>query len=305
MKTYVVSHKACHDGLAGAWVAKKFDASYEVFFTSRKNEWRDDLLPLLQAGDFVYFIDYTPDPADLERLLRTSIDFQVLDHHETDQRLVINYDKRHDGNLMSFCKYDLSIAGCQVAWNHFFPGQMLPDMLEYISIADIYAWDKDEDPDWNHSVVQYIRTVMEPDASIEQFDQLLRDFDRAKAYTMGKMVYQRICKEVDFISKKGYLMDFDGVEVLAVNSSVYHSEIGHELAKQSPTGLGLIYTYNPVYDGVKISVRGNDTSNPRANKFAENYLGGGHPNAAGFYMTIDQFDKYLKTAKKNATMEVI
>jgi nanoRNase/pAp phosphatase (c-di-AMP/oligoRNAs hydrolase) len=40
-----------------------------------------------------------------------------------------------------------------------------------------------------------------------------------------------------------------------------------------------------------------------AQKLAETYKGGGHPLASGFYMTLDQFDKYLKTAKKNATME--
>ncbi len=300
MKTYVVSHGPCHDGLAGAWVAKTFNPDFEVFFTSRKNEWKDDLFPTLQSGDFVYFIDYTPDPSDLESLQKQSIDFLVLDHHETDFRLVSNYDKKNESNLLSFCKYDLTIAGCQVAWRHFYPDKELPTMLKYIAIADIYAWGEGE---WDHAVVQYIRSILEPDATIQEFDELVKNFNEDHAYDQGKLVYRRICKEVDFMSKKGYLMDFDGVEVLGVNSSLYHSEVGHELALKSPSGLGIIYTFNPVYDSVKISVRGSGKGTLNANEFSERYKGGGHPMAAGFYMTIDQFNKYLKTAKKNATME--
>lgn len=299
MKTYVVSHGPCHDGLAGAWVAKKFDPSYEVFFTSRQNEWKEELGPLLQSGDFVFFIDYTPNPSDLEDFQKRSIDFMVLDHHETDFRLVTNYDKKNEGNLMSFCKYDLTIAGCQVAWNHFFPNQPLPNMLKYIAIADIYAWGEGE---WDHAIVQYIRTILEPDATIEEFDMLLNSFNEEAFYDVGKWIYRRICKEVDYMAKKAYLMDFDGVEVLGVNSSLFHSEVGHELAIKSPSGLGVVYTYNPTHNSVKLSVRGSGSKSD-ANLFAEKYKGGGHPMAAGFYMTIDQFDKYLKTAKKNATME--
>ena len=299
MKDWVISHALCHDGLAGAWVANRFNPEFEIYFTSRKNEWKEEIGSFIQPNDFVYFIDYTPDPADLEDFQKRSIEFLVLDHHETDFRNVTNYDKRHGSNLLSFCKYDLKNAGCVVAWNHFFPDQKLPLMLKYVAIADIYAWG---DGEWDHAVVQYIRNIIDPDASIAEFDSLLKDFNEDYAYAEGKNVYRRICKEVDFMASRAYLMNFDGVEVLGINSSLYHSEVGHEIAIKSPTGLGVVYTYSPVYDSVKISVRGSGQGQS-ANLFAENYGGGGHPLAAGFSMTIDQFDKYLKTAKKNAKME--
>lgn len=294
MKKYAICHKQCHDGLGGAWVAKQFDSDINIFYTSRRDEWREILGPQIESGDFVYFIDYAPTPADLEDFQRRSIDFKVLDHHATDFNRIKAHDVLHQTNLMSFCVYDMKKAGCEIAWDYFFHGEPLPKMLEYIAVADLYTWRSPED----HAVVQYIRTILEPDASLEDFNGLLKTFSVETAEGIGGMIYKRICKDVDFVAKKACIMEFDGTEVLAVNSAHYHSEIGHELSLNSGNGLGVIYTYSPANDGVKVSVRG-----PGANTFAEKYGGGGHPQAAGCYFTIEQFDKYLKTARKNVIME--
>ena len=295
MQKYAVCHKQCHDGLGGAWVAKTHDPNINIFFTSRKDEWKELLSPHLEGGSFVYFIDYAPSPADLEDLQRRSIDFKILDHHKTDFDRITAYDRLHGTSLMSFCFYDMKKAGCQVAWDYFFPGQTLPKMLEYIAVADLYTWRGPAD----HAVVQYIRTILEPDASIAHFSALLENFNEQEALSLGGVVYRRICKDVEFVAKKACLMDFDGTEVLAVNSAHYHSEIGHELSLSSPSGIGVIYTFSPANDGVKLSLRG-----PGSSLLAEKYQGGGHPLAAGCYMTIDQFQKYLKTARKNSKTEV-
>jgi len=295
MKRYAVCHKQCHDGLAGAWVAKKYIPDVNVFFTSRKDEWKELLNPQILEGDFVYFIDYAPSPSDLEDLQKRNVGFQVLDHHATDFNRIQTYDSMNNTNLLLFCKYDMQKAGCQVAWDYFEKSEPLPKLLEYIAIADIYAWRSDLD----HFVVQYIRTIMEPDATVEDFDRFKNSFNEIESQKLGEIIYKRITKDVHFVAKRANLMDFDETTVLAVNSAHYHSEIGHELTLGSPSGLGIVYTYFPANDGVKLSVRGTG-----ANAFCEKFDGGGHPQAAGCYMTIEQFSKYLKTARKNTGMEV-
>lgn len=292
MRKIVVSHKACHDGLAGAWVAKQYDKNMEVFFSSRRHEWKH--LLDIQTGDFVYFIDFSPRPKDLEELIGRSVECLVLDHHETDVLDFRDYDQSYGTSLMQYCGFDMNNAGCIVAWNHFFPGKTYPKLLEYIAIADLWKWRGPKD----HAVVQYIRTILDPDSSIEEFDALLNSFDEDLAAQLGAVVYNRVQKEAKYMAKKFCIMDFDGTEVAAVNASLYHSEVGHELTEKSPSGIGVVYNFAPEKGFVKFSVRGDG-----ANKLAKRYGGGGHPQAAGFDLTLAQFNKYLVTAKNDAIME--
>jgi oligoribonuclease NrnB/cAMP/cGMP phosphodiesterase (DHH superfamily) len=292
MRTIAVSHKACHDGLAGAWVARQFDKNIEVFFSSRQHEWRE--LLTINAGDFVYFIDFTPQPADLEALIGRSVECLILDHHETDLLDMQAFDATNKTNLMQFCKFDMNNAGCMVAWNHFFPGKTPPKMLEYVAVADLWKWRGPED----YAAVQYIRTLLDPDASIDEFDALLQKFNEETAINLGSVVYNRVIKDAKHTAKHFCLMDFDGTEVAAVNASLYQSEVGHELTSKSPSGIGVVYNFVPEKNYVRFSVRGNGS-----NTLAKKYKGGGHPQAAGFTLSIEQFNKYLATAKKNAIME--
>lgn len=293
MTKFLVAHKACHDGLAGAWVAKQFDPSLNVFFSSRKHEWKDHIHP--QTGDFVYFVDFSPNPEDLHHLIDQDIKCMVLDHHDTDVNKIKNYDTLNHSGLGQYCNFDMTKAGCLVAWDYFFKDKPYPKLLEYISIADIWAWRDDRD----HAIVQYMRTLMDADATLEQFEEMLNQFDEEKFAMLGQGIYKRVQKDAKHMAKRFCIMDFDGVEVAAVNGTLYHSEVGHELSLVSPSGIGVVFSVIPESNTIKVSARGD-----KANKFAEKYGGGGHPQAAGFYMDIDRFNKYLVTAKKNVIMEV-
>jgi oligoribonuclease NrnB/cAMP/cGMP phosphodiesterase (DHH superfamily) len=293
MKTIVVSHKACHDGLAGAWVARQYDKNVEIFFSSRQHEWREKLV--INSGDFVFFIDFTPQPYDLESLIGRSVKCLILDHHETDLLDMQAYDSKNKTSLMQFCKFDMNNAGCMVAWNHFFPKKIPPKILEYVAVADLWKWRGQKD----HAVVQYIRTILDPDASIDEFNDLLQNFDEDSAAAIGDVVYRRVLKDSKHTAKHFCIMNFDDVEVAAVNASLYQSEVGHELTSKSPSGIGVVYNFVPEKNYVRFSVRGEGS-----NTFAKKYNGGGHPQAAGFTLPIEQFNKYLATAKKNAIMEV-
>jgi len=293
MPKYLVSHKSCHDGLASAWVAKRFDSSLNVFFSSRKHEWKKVLN--LQAGDFVYFTDFAPNPEDMFGLINRGIDCRVLDHHDTDVNKIKEFDLKNNGELSKHCTFDMSKAGCLVAWDYFFKDEPYPKMLEYISIADVWQWRDEKD----HFVIQYLRTLLDQDAGLDEFKKILSEFDEEKFAMLGSGIYRRVEKDSKYMAARFCIMDFDGTQVAAVNATLYYSEVGHELTLVSPTGLGVVYSMIPESNTMKVSVRGSG-----ANKFAEKYGGGGHPQAAGFYMTLEQFNKYLATAKRSAIMEV-
>ncbi len=285
---FIISHGGCDDGLAGAWVGHKALPDASIIFTSRKHGWKDKLT--VSAGDIVYFIDFCPYPIDMLNFINSGVECIVLDHHESDLNKIKEFDGKNNTNLMSSCFFDLTKAGCLVAWDYFFKDQIPPKLLEYISIADTWKWRGDKD----HAIIQYFRTILDSgDTSIEEFDGVLNSFDEEKYYMLGMALHKRVKKDAISIARKYCIMDFDGTKVAAVNGTLYNSEIGHELSLVSPCGIGVVYTIIPESDTVKISARGIG-----ANKFCEKYNGGGHPEAAGAYFNLNQFNKYLTTATK-------
>jgi len=295
MANFAVCHKACMDGLASAWVVNLHLPYTEIVFSSYNHEWKNDLKNRLTQDDSIYFVDFCPEPEDMISLTNDGVSFTVIDHHDSAERKIREYDEKFKTEHMRWCHFDMEKCGSTLAWQYF---QKLtkrenerPKLLEYIEIADIWTWRNERD----REIDCYIKAILPPHKSIDAFQNLVDTFDEDKAHNMGKMLYQRMQTEVRYTVSKSCLLDFDGQEILSVNASQHFSEVGHELATRDEGGIGLIYIFMPENNQVKFSVRSD--SNGKANKFAAKFGGGGHPDAAGFYMDVDQFHKYLKTAR--------
>ena len=78
-------------------------------------------------------------------------------------------------------------------------------------------------------------------------------------------------------------VNFDGQEVPMVTSCVLQSEIGSRLAKKHPFVVIMFEL-----DGKRVySLRSHRKSGVDVSKIAAKYGGGGHPNAAGFTVHLD------------------
>jgi nanoRNase/pAp phosphatase (c-di-AMP/oligoRNAs hydrolase) len=80
------------------------------------------------------------------------------------------------------------------------------------------------------------------------------------------------------IAGKALRISWHGKTHLAVNSPFFASELGHELAKMSPSKIAVVW--HRASDGIKVSLR--STGNVDVAKLAKKYGGGGHPKAAAF-----------------------
>lgn len=77
--TFVLSHAACHDGLAAAYAAwRRFGDRARYRFLSYH-----DPLPQMPDGADIYIVDYWRSPDELLGLLARGCEVVVLDHHET------------------------------------------------------------------------------------------------------------------------------------------------------------------------------------------------------------------------------
>jgi oligoribonuclease NrnB/cAMP/cGMP phosphodiesterase (DHH superfamily) len=272
--------------------------------TTYAHEWKTELS--LNKGDEVLFTDFCPNPEDLWGLYENGIKFAVLDHHIT---AVNNLDKYWEkepqkANIVrSMCKFDMNKCGATLTWDFFnqLPGAIpRPQILEFIEIADLWKWEKNPDSVY---INQYVRSVTKI-GSWHDMAVLLDGFDYAKALEAGKLLRSRLMDDVENIVDNSSVCTMFGMNVRVVNSGhgASISEVGNELARLSPDGVGLVY--NILGNRIKISTRGLPGTT-RARELAEKFGGGGHNEASGAYVKMDEFLSVYKAGlqykeKKNA-----
>ena len=291
MTSFCITHKNCLDGLVSAWIFKKYCTSDKktMFFTTPRNEWENIGLPYIidhkHEIENVYFIDANPSVSAIHEFGINKIKIKVLDHHQDEFNRLISTKKSGEISII----FNQDECGATLAWQHFNPTLLIPKAIQYIRKNDICVYEKEEDK----YVCEYIKTNLPTNSGIDKVDVFLDNFDEQKALEEGRVLYLKVKAEVEASIRNTIMVDFDGINVVLANESVNPSLVGHELAKRSPSGLGMAYYVSTIKSKVKAYVRGNGACG-----FCKKYGGGGHEVAAGFEMDILEFAKYLKTAKR-------
>jgi len=130
----VIYHANCSDGMCAAWVAWKcFARRGEV---AEYRAWNYGEKRRLSAEDFagrkVWFLDFSLPREDLIFIKEHAKALIVLDHHKTAEEALRGLD---------FCTFDMDKAGCRLAWEHFFPEEILPlRLVKYCEDRDLWRW---------------------------------------------------------------------------------------------------------------------------------------------------------------------
>lgn len=267
-KIAVLYHGDCRDGIGGAWAAwKKFGdkAEYIPLFREMPSD-------LKLKNKTLYFIDFLPRTAKEVLELRKNNKVVGIDHHISGEKIINAADERI---------FDLKHSGAVLAWKYFHPKKAVPRLLQHIEDSDI----------WKFSL-PYTKEVgawlgLFEFKNFKDFDGLVKKFEnitlRKKFIESGRLVLAYADKEIDEIIKLTTTrVMFEGRSVLAVNSPVYRSHIGHLLAEKTGT-MGIVWVERA--NVVKVSLR--SVKNFDVSKIAEKYGGGGHKNAASFMVKKD------------------
>ena len=117
----VISHKDCWDGAASAWAASQFFHQAGRHVNVHYCQY-GDAPPADEelVGRDVYILDFSFPRETLLRIEALARSLTVLDHHHTAKEAL-------EG--LSCCTFDMSRAGCQLTWDHFFPGETPPPAL--------------------------------------------------------------------------------------------------------------------------------------------------------------------------------
>lgn len=281
----VIYHADCPDG---------FGAAYAAWLVLRD---RADYLPCQHgepppavAGRDVYILDFAFGPEVLEQMRQEARSITLLDHHRT----------AHDQLRCLACGpgfrllFDMDKSGARLAWEHFHPGQPVPDLVARIEDRDLWRWAY---PD-SRAFLAALDALPLDFATWQRFHEATQDpVQRAQWVARGQAVVDHVARQVRDLAAGAFEVEFMGHRVYAVNApGEFTSDVGQLLAERSGT-FGLVFKV----DGpglVKVGLRALRTFD--ASALAVAFGGGGHPQACGFRLPLARLPELLNGSLRPA-----
>ena len=248
MEIVVLYHFPCLDGLCAGWAAwlEHPDATFIPFDPCRPT------IPEPPRPSIIYYLDCAPTKAVFDALSLIH-DVRVLDHHE--------------GNFHTE-DCDPTQAGCVLAFKHFHPGLVVPDLLVRVGERDLGAIHK-------HRYLGRALFARAP-KTFEDIGELLHSVDELEAEG------RELEAEVDEAQRTLRLAPacHNGIEFRYgfVDTHKHMSELAQRILKPGE----IVCFCQQQADGVKLSFRSLDQD---VLVLAKSLGGGGHPRAAGALVT--------------------
>jgi oligoribonuclease NrnB/cAMP/cGMP phosphodiesterase (DHH superfamily) len=268
-------HAGCPDGFGAAWAVWKAWGE-EGEYRPRGHD--DPLAPGTVRGADVVFVDIAPSNEALKLLAEETVRLTVLDHHRSAlERLRGNPSLE---NLLSarghVVHFDLDHSGATLAWACFHPQAPTPALLEYVEDMDLWRWKLERSEEVNAAVSSYPRRF-------EVWDELA-DSSIERLAEEGVPILRAQRMEVERAVTTAHPIALGTRRVEGVNAVAHRAAIGHQLAKRAAYGLpcGVVYRLA----GRRVDVSLYSIGDFDAAAIANDYGGGGHRNAAGFYVTL-------------------
>jgi len=319
MKDVVYFHSNCMDGFAAAWVHNRF--------TSNKPDSRENLyIPVAAGSEFdlsvleekcqVYILDVAPKAKELVEILKKDnvLHVTIIDHHKTSKELMKELEditNETSKGLVDFTFiHDMDKSGCVLAQNFFFGSNTEVKALSYIQDRDIWTWKLKNSKEIN----EYLFTSLKlPNPNSSQ-DKILNEFStftglvnflhlhEEKAFLEGKRILEvtdECIKKLSNCASTGKFVLSDGREykVWYTSTRLYRSEVGSLLLSRKINGedpaFSVCWHYDIESKNFWLSFR-SDNRKVDVSEIAKFYGGGGHRNAAGATLTIEQFQNSLK-----------
>lgn len=275
--------------------------------------------PAKASRQRVIFVDFCPSALVLwDLIFKYCFDVVVIDHHqsggttmravtmEMDESIILDearaawadagdpgevperfkekYETEHHGSL--HCIYDEHHSAAVLTWLHFNAGETVPLLLRYVEDRDLWHWALPASREVSYYIDQYDRTVL-------AWDDLAKSLETDRGHQLaqraGEAIERTIDRYVALVCGDAHdgpaWLDLAGYRAAHINSSVLQSEIGHHLVEVYSARLAAVWCILP--DGeLLVSLRGDGSIN--CCTLAESFGGGGHHNAAGFRLRLDE-----------------
>jgi uncharacterized protein len=199
----------------------------------------------------------------------------VIDHHATAEKELTTPFEEGDCVKKLFIVFDKKKSGAMLTWEHLFPSEKVPALIEYVQDRDLWQWKLQESKEYSAGLRAYPREF-EVWAEIEQTTPGI-------ICAEGKAVLRFQTEQVKVIADNAWLGELDGHIIPVVNTNSFISEVGEYLVHQ--TGCKFSASYYDTPEGKRRwSLR--SRSDFDVSVIAKNHGGGGHKQASGFESDI-------------------
>lgn len=296
-KNIVLSHGSCTDGFASSYLMylyfKKLDEKTE-FIPVNYNE------PIPDVTDKnVYIVDFSYSKEVLEQASLKARSITMLDHHLTASQHWGSY-RRFTHKCNGGCDIHITVeehesgAGLTLEWiknkvkaykinTTIFEHEFLNRVVNCVQDRDLWLF-KLSETKVIHEALQVIpRTFEAWDLFI--LDQTEEDIK----HSLMRAGYYLELKEslAQRYAEKHQMIDFSGYKIPAVNCpGESSSRVGEILAKDHPFSLSFSVSSSKIY----CSLRSHSKTGIDVSEIAKKFSGGGHKNASGMILKIDQLN---------------
>ena len=251
------------DGCAAAAVIKMAHPNQNIeFFSAQYGEAAPNC-----KGKHVIIVDFSYPLDILSDIESMSNSLVVYDHHKSAQNELEHLDYAH---------FDMSKSGATLVWSTFFAGDEIPLFLQYVEDRDLWKFQLKDSKACSVGLQSILLNVHEYETFINQnsVDSFIIAGKTILSY-QEVQIDKILAQDIQTITIAGY-------EIPCINhtDAFTLSEVCGRLSKEKPfaacyfdEGNKRIFSLRSRDDGVDVS------------EIAKKYGGGGHRQAAGFWIT--------------------
>lgn len=264
-KTLCIYHNNCADGFGAAWVVRRALGEHVEFHPGNHGDVPPDV-----RGRTVVIVDFSYKRAVLLEMAREATSITILDHHRSAEKDLVDLP----GNVTT--EFDMERSGAMMAWDHFFPGETPPALIEHIQDRDLWRFQLFGTRRIQAAVFSY-------PYDFEVWDELMA-VPCLGLVRDGKAIERKHFKDIaEFRAAAQHTMVIAGHQVPVLNVPYFYaSDAGHQMAEDAP--FAACYWDTP--EGRTFSLRSRE-GGLDVSEIAARFGGGGHRHAAGFRISRD------------------
>lgn len=287
----VIYHGNCLDGFTAAWTIRRAIPKAD-FYPGIYNEPPPEV-----EGRVVILVDFSYPSNIIYEMAKTAKRILIFDHHKSaieDIRTNLatfiyqfnkyetwkDYDRLHCIPSIGVL-FDIERSGAGIAWDFFFPDAQRPELIDIVEDQDLWRF--------RFKSTRYMMAyIASHDYTWENWDMInnMLDEQPTSVIERGVAMLQSTQKNIiKLLEATKFMIHIQGYEVPCANVPyMWGSEAGEILCNDFPFSA----TYYETGTHRVYSLRSNKETGIDVSEIAKKFGGGGHKNASGFRIKIEQ-----------------